>query len=176
MNGTKKKLYPFRLLRLMANTAILWISGRNEMLMDHIDTVMPSQQDVELAATASRSLSRQKEAPLRVRLDDESELTLPKAATRLLAHLLTEMAQGNAVTLIPLHAELTTRQAADYLNVSRPHVVKLIDQKQIPCHKVGTHRRVRFTDLRDFKLRHEQARSEALDALAAEAQELGMGY
>lgn len=146
------------------------------MLLEHPGTVVPTADDAELAAKASRTLSRHANAALRIRLEDGEELTLPTAAAKLLTHLLTEMSQGNAVTLIPMHAELTTRQAADYLNVSRPHVVKLLEQRKIPHHKVGTHRRIRFSDLELFKQTHEIARRQALEALAAEAQELGMGY
>lgn len=156
----------------------MWVVNiqENNMLLEHPGTVMPTADDAELAAKASRTLSRHTEAALKIRLDNGEELTLPTAAAKLLTHLLTEMSQGNAVTLIPLHAELTTRQAADYLNVSRPHVIKLLDMKKIPHHKVGTHRRVKFIDLEAFKRTHEAARRQTLDALAAEAQTLGMGY
>jgi excisionase family DNA binding protein len=147
------------------------------MLLERPGTVVPTPDEAELAAKASRLLSRRaKTATLRIRLDDGEELILPTAAAKLLTHLLTEMSQGNAVTLIPLHAELTTRQAADYLNVSRPHVVKLLEDKKIAYHKVGTHRRINFSDLEAFKRTHEIARRQALDELTAEAQKSEMGY
>jgi excisionase family DNA binding protein len=113
-------------------------------IIERPDSVIPTQTDAELAAQASRALSskRANEDSSRVRLDDGEELLLPKAAARLLRHLLTEMAHGNAVTLIPIHAELTTQQAADFLNVSRPYLVSLLERQELPFHKIGTHRRV----------------------------------
>jgi excisionase family DNA binding protein len=140
--------------------------------------VLPSPQDAELALQASRMLAafRHADANLKVQLDDGKVLTLPRAATHLLHHLLTEMAQGNAVTIIPVHAELTTQEAADHLNVSRPYLVKLLNEGKIPFRMVGTHRRVKFSDLEDFRKQADETRRAAMDDLAAQSQELGMGY
>lgn len=145
-------------------------------LLERPGTVIPSEDDANLAATASRALARASKDILHVRLESGEELALPKAVTRLLSHLLIEMGQGNAVTIIPIHAELSTQEAADYLNVSRPHLVKLLNDKKIPCHKVGTHRRVRFADIDGYKRKFEQQRTATMDELAAEAQKLGIGY
>ncbi len=144
--------------------------------LDRPDTVVPSEHDVELAATASRALARASKDALTVRLDNGDELLLPKAATRLLSHLLIEMGRGNAVKVVPLHAELTTQQAADVLNVSRPHLISLLQADEIPYHKVGAHRRVRFADVCAYRDRLEQQRRSAMDELAEQAQELGFGY
>ena len=140
--------------------------------------VLPSPRDAELALQASRMLAafRHADANLKVQLDDGKVLTLPRAATHLLHHLLTEMAQGNAVTIIPVHAELTTQEAADHLNVSRPYLVKLLNEGKIPFRMVGTHRRVKFSDLEDFRKQADETRRAAMDGLAAQSQELGLGY
>ena len=84
------------------------------------------------------------------------------------------MAHGNGVALTPLHAELTTRQAADLLQVSRTHLVQLLDEGRIPCRKVGAHRRVRVQDIVDYRLETESSRRTALDELTAFDQDLGL--
>lgn len=147
-----------------------------------IEPVVPSEKDTALAKESSRQLapllSSRKELTLQVLKDGHPSepVRVPVAAVRLLVYILTEMAQGNAVTLIPIHAELSTQEAADLLNVSRPFLVKLLDEGRIPSRKVGTHRRVLFSDLTEYKKASDQQRKKALEALAAEAQELNMGY
>ena len=139
-------------------------------------TTLPSKEDSALAQEASRAIATKQPTELKVRLDDGQELVLPKSATRLIAHLLTEIAQGNAVTIIPIHAILSTQEAADYLNVSRPHLVGLLEDAKIPFHKVGTHRRIRFQDLADYKASFEKRRRVIMEELAAQAEEEDMGY
>ena len=138
--------------------------------------VVPDESNSELAATASRELARAAKASITVRLEDGTDLLLPKLVTPLLIKMLTEMAPGNPVTLIPLHAELTTQEAANLLNVSRPYLNKILDRGEVKCHKVGTHRRVKFSDLEEYRHKKEAERQSLMDELAAEAQELGMGY
>ncbi|HJQ17413.1 MAG TPA: helix-turn-helix domain-containing protein [Allosphingosinicella sp.] len=138
--------------------------------------VVPDETDSELAATASRELSRSSRGAITVQLEDGTNLQLPKAVTPLLVHILTEMGNGNAVTLIPIHAELTTQEAANLLGVSRPFLIKLLKNKDLPFHKVGTHRRVLFKDLEEYRIKRESKRRTALDELTKQAQDLGMGY
>lgn len=110
-----------------------------------------------------------------VRLDG-ADLVLPRQALILLRELLTEMAQGNAVTILPTHAEMTTQEAANMLNVSRPHLVKLLEADRIPFTRVGTHRRIRLQDLLAYKRQQEETSEAALQELADQAQDLDMGY
>ena len=126
---------------------------------------------------AARKLGKRLSVRIRVGDGEDSEpVVVPTSAVRLFLHMLAEMSQGNAVTLIPTHAELTTQQAADLLNVSRPYVVKLLDEGRIPSRSVGKYRRVRFDDLMNYKRKDDEARAKILDQLSAEAQELEMGY
>ena len=153
------------------------------LLPENFETVAPSEADALLARESSRRLATRKlgrKSSIRIQVLDDGEeaetVSVPASALRLFLHLLTEMAQGNAVSLIPTHAELTTQQAADLLNVSRPYVVKLLDEGRIPSRTVGKYRRVRFDDLMAFKRKDDDARAKVLDQLTTEAQELGMGY
>jgi excisionase family DNA binding protein len=84
------------------------------------------------------------------------------------------MAQGHAISLVPMHAELTTQQAADALNVSRPFLVKLLETNALPYRKVGTHRRVRYDDLMRYKHTIDAKRLDVLKALTAESEELNL--
>ena len=79
-------------------------------------------------------------------------ITLPQEALRRFLEVLAQMANGNAVTIVPpIHAELTTQPAADFLNVSRPFLISLLEEKKLPFRLVGSHRRIRFADLQAFR-------------------------
>ncbi len=107
---------------------------------------------------------------------EETEMVpLPAGAVDMLIRILSEMAVGNTVSLIPTHAELTTREAASILNVSRPFLIRLLESGVIPFRKVGAHRRVRAEDLLSFKRKSEEDREQALRELAEISQEMG-GY
>ncbi len=90
--------------------------------------------------------------------------------------VLEAMANGRGVTVIADGAELTTVQAADVLNVSRPFLIKLLDENAIPHRKVGKHRRVRMEDVLAYKETIDREREQVLDQLTREAQEQDLGY
>lgn len=141
---------------------------------------LPDAQAAELARESSAALSRllmntPNQDRARVQMDGQ-DIVLPRQAIELLRNILTEMAQGNAVSIMPLHAELTTQEAANILNVSRPHLVKLLEEGQIEFAKVGTHRRIRLQDLMAYKQRRDQESSAAMQELVDRAQDLDMGY
>lgn len=156
----------------------------NALLRKKLQTITPSEADSLAARDSSRRLASYlaNKPKLRVQVvpeggqAEEEPLPLPAPVLDLLFFILTEMAEGNAVTLLPIHAELTTQRAADLLNVSRPFVVELLEKGEIPHRKVGTHRRILLRDLMEFKQRSDAKRNKALDELATEAQEEDMGY
>jgi excisionase family DNA binding protein len=170
----------------------LWNVREGKMtgeIADFPGTVAPTAADAALARDSSRQLSKLlggkhdvgkqfSNFQILVQMVDgpEEVVVVPVSALRLLTDILTQMARGNAVTLMPVHAELTTQQAADILNVSRPFLIGLIADGKIPCRKVGSHRRIRFEDLMAYKQDVDRKRLQSLEELAREAQELGMGY
>jgi excisionase family DNA binding protein len=101
---------------------------------------------------------------------------IPAPAVRMLVDLLVEMAAGNAVTLIPVHAELTTQQAAEILGVSRPFLVSQLEAGKLKFHKVGTHRRIHFLAVMAYKQRMTKDRKMVLDELTDQAQAHNLGY
>ena len=149
-------------------------------MIENSRTAIPRLEEArqaELAARSFASVPRGGSPTLRVATTAETPpVEIPAAAFRMFLEILNQMAKGNAVTLVPTHHELTTQQAADLLHVSRPYLVKLLEAGEIPHHKVGTRRRLKFQDLMAYMEKVRGESKEALDALAAQAQELGMGY
>lgn len=141
----------------------------------------PSGAEVELARASGQRLAplARLGRPLTIRVRDsgrEETIELPVEAVKLLVKILEDMASGRSVTIVSRNAEVTSQQAADFLNVSRPFLIQLLEEKKLPFRMVGTHRRVRFEDVLRYKEGIDAGRRKVLDALAAEAQELDMGY
>jgi excisionase family DNA binding protein len=153
------------------------------MLTTHNKPEIPTEADAKLSQESSRILASfaelsQSTKKLKVVGEDGTEQTfvIPAKAFHLLVDILSQMAEGNAVTLIPIHAELTTQEAADLLNISRPFLIKLLESGELPYHRVGRHRRVYFKDVMKYKQQIDSQRMQVLDQLVDQAQELNMGY
>jgi excisionase family DNA binding protein len=141
--------------------------------------VIPSEADATLAKETRQVLASRLSATstldLRaMNLAKEPTIRIPASAAHLLIQILDEMSRGNAVKLIPIHAELTTQEAADMLNISRPTLIQLLNEGGIEFRKVGTHRRVRFESVMRYKRQLDTERKAALAELSAYDQEIGL--
>ena len=148
----------------------------------NMEPLVPSNKEVALAEKSSRILSDYIKTTKNPALQlvgknmGDKKIVLPPQALHLLIGILEEMGQGNAVSLIPIHIELTTQEAADLLNVSRPYLINLLKEGKIPFHKVGTKRRILAKDVLRYKVSIDKKQLKALEALTKQAQELDMGY
>ena len=149
------------------------------------DTFIPSDKDIQIAKESSRILSSlldKKHSSLALHYlqskDSESVkmISLPDPALRLLLDILIQMSKGNTVTIRPLHAELTTQEAADILNVSRPFIIKQLEEGKLSYKMVGTRRKLLLQDVIEYKESMYRARMKSLDKLTKDAQDLDMGY
>ncbi|TWP49361.1 helix-turn-helix domain-containing protein [Lentzea tibetensis] len=146
--------------------------------------LQPVQPDHEDVVAADAALSRVKAylnshpegtEAVRVRVEEsDDELLLPRAAVELFAQILAYMAAGHGVSVVPADAELTTQQAADLLNVSRPYLIGLLEADEIEYRKVGKHRRIKAASLIEYMRNDDQRRRQAADELSALTQEMGM--
>jgi excisionase family DNA binding protein len=108
-------------------------------------------------------------------LDAEgSPVEVPGELIKVLRAIVQHLKAGHGVSVAPLHAELTTVEAAELLNVSRPHLIKLLENGALPYRKVGTHRRVRLVDVLAYRDRQDAEARQALDELTRQAEELGL--
>ena len=139
-----------------------------------------SDEDRKLAAESRRQIAaligKGESSPQFRLIDGDEVIAVPVSAMRMLVDILAHMAEGEAMVLIPQDAELTTQQAADFLNVSRPFFVKILEEGKLAFLKVGSHRRVYFKDLDIFKDQSMGEKRKALDELAKQAHEFDMGY
>ncbi len=141
-----------------------------------------TKQDQELAQSSILQLRRaavgiEHASFTTIKVQEQRKfLRIPKKAFHLLVEILNNMAEGKSITLIPSDTEISTQQAADMLNVSRPHIVKLLESRIIPFKKVGTHRRIELKHLLDYEKKLKENRKQQLDFLEKQAQELNLGY
>ena len=153
--------------------------------LDKAKQVMPplmSQKDIEMARVAQRcimeALDHSRAAAITLTTDtgEHPSIDLPPAALRFIGQLLGAMSEGRPITLIPSKREFSTVEAASFINVSRPFVIKEIEAGRLKHRMVGTHRRIAFDDLVDYLNTMQQKQQAALDRLADNARELGLDY
>jgi excisionase family DNA binding protein len=150
----------------------------------HAAVKLPSSEESQQARSALQVLQKVRKAKKSARTvqirpsegGPDVSVVVPREAFELFLEVLGQMANGSAVTIVPVQAELTTQQAADMLNVSRPHLIELLESGKIPFRRVGTHRRVRASDLIAFQQKDDAERKAMLDELTEEAQKHGLGY
>ncbi|MGC6400294.1 helix-turn-helix domain-containing protein [Sphingomonas sp. FW199] len=139
----------------------------------------PTDTEVKQASEAARALATALTPaglPFSVLRDgDQTNVELPPALGQLVLDVLTHVARGEMVTFVPYGAELTTKEAADLLNVSRPFLISMLDEGKIGFHKVGSHRRIRASDVLEFRDRRDKDRSQAMDELQRLGQEFDAG-
>lgn len=146
-------------------------------------TMLPSHEEAALAKFSSRELAAYVEtqaATQQVAITSKDgtahQVEVPVSALRLLVDILTELGEGNTVKLIPVHAEMTTQEGADLMNMSRPTFIKLLDEGKIPFHRVGNRRKVKYMDVLEYKQELDRKRLQALDELSELDQSMGLGY
>ncbi len=138
------------------------------------EPIVPGEDERGELETIERSLDRLRGRKARLIGPANEAMILPDSLYRVLVQAASQLAEGYSVAIMPYSQELTTQQAADLLNVSRPHVVSLLESGAVPFHRVGTHRRVYLKDLLEYKHRRDSARRGELQAMVDEAQELGV--
>lgn len=140
-----------------------------------LDIPTPDPADVRVAQDTLRALNTQPTTPLVVKIG-EQEIALASNAAAALRETLGQLADGHGVRILTLEREVTTQEAADILNLSRPHFVRLLEQGRLPFHMVGTHHRVLLDDVLTYQAQRRARQEEGLQLLADEAQKLNLGY
>lgn len=145
------------------------------MLSQSAEAVASNADEAEEIARLDESLAAIEDKDVQVLIDqDSAPIRLPASVVKLLTKAVHALAQGNAVAVTPIQADLTTQQAADLLNVSRPFLIKLLEDGKIPYYNVGSHRRIPYRELMEYRERRRQVRRRVLAEMAREAQEMGL--
>jgi len=144
-----------------------------------ISGIRPGDVNAQVANRAARRIRdylarhQDDEIAINAEIGEDDALVVPRQAAVMLAHVLELLADGQGVQIMPNNVMLTTQQAADAINVSRPYLIELLERENIPYELVGTHRRIAFADLLEYKRRDDQRRRAAMDEVTAIGEELG---
>lgn len=138
--------------------------------------ILLAQMGLQTLDAETRKSSLKKKIRLVIEAENSAEINLPPQAVEALTKVLEHLAEGREVIVSAQPVEYSTQQAAEFLRVSRPFLVGLLEKGEIPFRKVGTHRRVLFSDLRLYKEKTDAQRLKTLEELTKQAQELGLGY
>ncbi len=137
-----------------------------------LEPVTSPEQEKQSIQELERTL-KDEDSPAKLVVANGEQITIPESVYQVLRTVVQAMASGHAITVVTQQPEMTTQQAANYLNVSRPYLIKLLEQCEIPYITVGSHRRVIFEDLKKYKQHRDTERSKFLDELIAQSQEMG---
>ena len=128
-------------------------------------------------SVSAAALSKKKADTVKIKIQESGEfVSIPRKALELLFYIVSTMAEGRSISLIPFDSDVSTQQAADMLNVSRPHVVKLLEKGIIPHKKVGSHRRIKIQDLMEYDEKFKKQQKSSLERIAKLGQLMGIGY
>lgn len=147
-----------------------------------VEKITKSDQKVALSSIKflterEEQARKNKSKVINITIQDSDEIvTIPLKALKLLKSIISNMAQGKSIALMATDAEITTQQAAEILNVSRPHIIKLLEKGKIPYKKVGSHRRILLEDILNYESKLKVKRRKKLNSLAKDAQKLNLGY
>lgn len=138
------------------------------------EPIAAREDERQTIARVEDFLRRQHGASARLVGPNNETIELPESAYLLLKAVIFQLARDNAVSIVPVHKQLTTQQAADLLNISRPYLIRLLEQGAIRYERVGSHRRLKFGDVMAYRRRRAQAEETALDELLESGEELGL--
>ncbi len=143
-----------------------------------------TKSDQKIALSSIKALTKSEDKAIKNKLNvvnitiqgSDELISIPLKALKLFTSILSNMAEGKSIALLPTDAEISTQQAAEILNVSRPHIIKLLEKGNIPYKKVGSHRRILLQDILEYESKFKKKRRKQLNSLASEAQKLNLGY
>ncbi len=141
-------------------------------VLEH-ESVTPQESEKPVLCKINGVFEERKYIPQLIGPDGE-RIALPQSVFRVLRQIIYHMLRGRTIFIVPDNKELTTQEAAEFLNISRPYLIKLLEQGEMPFAFVGSHRRIRFSDLMDFKARQYAERKSAIEEMAQISQEAGL--